>query len=225
MTIADDDIMTDRPEKRSGLIPTAGLMHPSFCMGGFTFIEILLSLMLLSILTAIFGMGLVAAMESYAFSRANADTAQKGQLAMQRISRELSELVAIRTISSAPAYIIYSRVQNNDNAPPSMISMGIYHSGSGTDLYLFSDIGDLSELSITGDHAGKILLDNVHDFSMSFFSGNEDWIFGSDPPNQLSTIQIAINLNRGDATDLKQSFTGLVHTRNINISGGAHLYE
>jgi len=217
--------MTNRLEKRSDLNLSAGLMHRSPGMGGFTFIEILLSLVLLSILTAIFGMGLVAAMESYAFSRSNADAAQKGQLAMARISRELSELVEIRAIGSDPMYIIYCRVQNNDSAPPSKIFMGIYHQGPDADLYLFSNIGDVETLSIAGDHSGKILLDNVHDFSLAFFSGNEDWNFGTDPLNQLSTIQIAISLNRGDASDLQQAFTGLVHLRNINIAGGAHLFE
>lgn len=217
--------MTDHPENRSEHHSGTGLKHPSPGMGGFTFIEILLSLMLLSILTAIFGMGLVAAMESYAFSRANADASQKGQLAMQRISRELSELVEIRTISFNPAYIIYSRVQDNDASPPSKVFMGIYHDGPDADLYLFSDIGELSELSISGDHSGKILLDHVHDFSLSFFSGDEDWIFGTDPLNQLSTIQISLGLNRGDAGELLQTFTGLAHMRNTNIAGGAHLFE
>jgi hypothetical protein len=194
-------------------------------MGGFTFIEIILSLMVLSILTAIFGMGLVAAMESYAFSRSNADVAQKGQLAMQRITRELSELVEIRTVSTDPDYIIYSRVQNNENDPPTKVFMGIYHPGPDADLYLFSDIGDAATLSIAGDHAGKIILDNVNDFSIDFFSGNEDWIFGTDPANQLSTIQIAISLNRDDTSNILQTFSGLIHMRNTGNTGGAHLFD
>lgn len=194
-------------------------------ISGFTFIEILLALMLLSILTAIFGMGLVAAMESYAFSRSNADVVQKGQLAMQRISRELTELVEIRNVSTNPNYIIYTRVQNSDNTPPSMITMGLYHNGPGADLYLFSDIGDIATLSIDGDHSGKILLNNVYDFSLAFYSGDEDWVFGSDPINTLSTIQITLSLNRDDTSGKQQALSELVHMRNSGNAGGAHLFD
>lgn len=194
-------------------------------ISGFTFIEILLALMLLSILTAIFGMGLVAAMESYAFSRSNADAVQKGQLAMQRISRELTELIEVRNVSTNPDYIIYTRVQNSDNTPPSMITMGLYHNGPGADLYLFSDIGDISTLSIDGDHSGKILLNNVYDFSLAFYSGDENWVFGSDPVNALSTIQITLSLNRDDTSGRQQTLSELIHMRNSGNAGGAHLFD
>jgi prepilin-type N-terminal cleavage/methylation domain-containing protein len=197
-------------------------------MKGFTFIEIILSLMLLSILTAIFGMGLVAAMESYAFSRSNADLAQKGQLAMQRISRELSELVEIRTVHNDPNYIIYGRVQNNVGSPPLKIFMGIYHHEAGDPLYLYSDIGDVSELPIDGDPPQRILLGDVGEFSLAFFSGDGDWVFDENDPlnlDQLSTIRIGLSLNRRDVSDSQQQFSVLVHLRNTGNTGGAHLFE
>lgn len=197
-------------------------------MAGFTFVEIILSLVLLSILTAVFGMGLVAAVESYAFSRSNADQAQKGQLAMQRISRELSELVGINAVDSGPDYLVYSRVQDNDTAPPSKVFMGICHDNINSLLYLLSNIGDISNLSVDDCRSGKILLDGVQAFSLSYFSGDNAWVLdGNDPLNlnQLSTIQITLGVNRNDSGNRQYTFSELIHMRNTENIGGAHLFN
>ena len=74
-------------------------LQPAGC-NGFTLLELVVSLLLLGLLTAIFGLGLVGAMQSHEFSRGNAQLTQKAHLAMKRISRELSELTEIETVSN-----------------------------------------------------------------------------------------------------------------------------
>jgi prepilin-type N-terminal cleavage/methylation domain-containing protein len=55
----------------------------------FTLIEVIVSLVLIGILAAIAGMGLVKIAEGYVFAKQNAETAQKAQIAIARIVKEL----------------------------------------------------------------------------------------------------------------------------------------
>ncbi len=56
----------------------------------FTLIEVIFSLVLVGILAAIAGMGLVKIAEGYVFAKKNAETTQKAQIAIARIVKELS---------------------------------------------------------------------------------------------------------------------------------------
>jgi prepilin-type N-terminal cleavage/methylation domain-containing protein len=55
----------------------------------FTLIEVIVSLVLIGILATIAGMGLVQITQGYVFAKQNAETAQKVQIAMARIVKEL----------------------------------------------------------------------------------------------------------------------------------------
>jgi prepilin-type N-terminal cleavage/methylation domain-containing protein len=56
----------------------------------FTLIEVIVCLVLVGIMAAIAGMGLVKITEGYIFAKQNAETAQKAQIAIARIVKELS---------------------------------------------------------------------------------------------------------------------------------------
>jgi hypothetical protein len=176
---------------------------------------VIASLALLGILTAIFGMGLVAAMESYYFSRTNVVTAQKGQLAMHRLSRELAELTAIHQVG--PNYIVYERIESNGSVPESR-TMGIYYDPEGG-VRLFSDLPDTGPLS-AGSVGGDILCDAVAAFTLAYYRGAETWSFGQDI-QLLSTIGITLGLNRADDAAHPHRFNTLVHLRNTSNAGGA----
>ena len=66
---------------------------------GFTLIEVIVTLVLVGITAALAGMWIVSIANGYIFAKMNASTIQKGQLAMARISKELS---AIQSISLNP---------------------------------------------------------------------------------------------------------------------------
>lgn len=66
---------------------------------GFTMIEVIVSLVLISILAAMAGIGLVQITRGYVFSRQNSETVQKVQIAMARIGKELG---AVTVINSTP---------------------------------------------------------------------------------------------------------------------------
>ena len=67
---------------------------------GFTMIEVIVSLVLIGILAAMAGFGLVKITQGYLFARQNTETVQKVQIAMARIVKELG---AATVISSTPA--------------------------------------------------------------------------------------------------------------------------
>ena len=58
---------------------------------GFTLIEMIVVLVLVGILSAIAGMGIVTLMQGYLFSKDNAAVSAKANIALARINRELQE--------------------------------------------------------------------------------------------------------------------------------------
>lgn len=71
---------------------------------GFTLIEVIISLVLMGIMAVMVGMGFVRITQGFLFSKMNAATLQKGQIAMTRISQEINNIVSIS--SSLPATTI-----------------------------------------------------------------------------------------------------------------------
>jgi prepilin-type N-terminal cleavage/methylation domain-containing protein len=67
-----------------------GKMHrPISNEKAFTLIEVIVCLVLIGIVAAIAGMGLIKIAEGYVFAKLNAETSQKAQVAMARIVKEL----------------------------------------------------------------------------------------------------------------------------------------
>ena len=68
---------------------------------GFTLIEIIATLVIAGILTAVAGMGIVQVVRGYTTTRENARIAEQAQLAIARITKEIIELMDIPTASTA----------------------------------------------------------------------------------------------------------------------------
>lgn len=66
---------------------------------GFTLIEIIVALVLMAIIAAVVSMGFLQVVKGYVFAKANADTVEKGQMAITRIIKELGNC----TITSGTA--------------------------------------------------------------------------------------------------------------------------
>jgi prepilin-type N-terminal cleavage/methylation domain-containing protein len=179
--------------------------------GGFTLIEMIASLALLGLLAAIFGMGLVAAVESYDFSRTNTQVAQKGQMAMGRMIRELTELTRVLDIdNSAAPYIIYERMDDSGTS-----IWGLFFDSASSRVLLAENPPE----NPSGPE-GDILVDGVQGLTLSCFQGATalSWPFIS---SQLTTVQITLNLIRPDSSTQTQNFTTLIHLRNNGNDGGA----
>lgn len=189
---------------------------------GFTLLELIASLVLLGLITAIFGMGLVAALQSNEFSRANVQMAQKAQLAMMRISRELLELTHIETVStgSDDPFIIYRRIDPSHGHAFDRYGLH-YEPGSGN-LLLYTNLSSgITTLNGTTASQADILIDNVNSFVLSYFKGDDDWVWLSDHLALLSTIEVTLQLTRPEKPTVHQDFSTVVHLRNTENYGGA----
>lgn len=147
-------------------------------------------------------MGLVAAMESYAFSRANSDMVQKAQLMLERMGRELSELTTIKTdddITLSDNDITYNRYEGDTTALQKTIRL---HYRNNTILLEEND-------------ENFILLDDVSNMSLKYYNGSQE-ITESLKENvaNFSTIMIHIDLMRPDQSTKTESFERLVNLRN-----------
>jgi prepilin-type N-terminal cleavage/methylation domain-containing protein len=67
---------------------------------GFTLVEVIAVLILMGIVALALATTMVTAVEGYLFTKDSADGAQKGQLALARISKELLQATAITTATS-----------------------------------------------------------------------------------------------------------------------------
>lgn len=166
-------------------------MNPVCHDRGFTLIEIIVTLMLVSVLATVAGFGIVEVARGYQAARENGRMAQTAQIALLRISRELMEL---ESITSATVSAIAMTTPNGDRA------MGLF----GTEIRLDED---------TSPSDGEILIDGVAAFQISYEdSDNLPWT-GAMPVNQLAGISIQLDLSRNDGMD-PITFTTRINPRN-----------
>jgi len=185
--------------------------------GGFTLLEIMLSLMIVGLIASVAGSAIVAGLNGYLAAKENQAMAQKSQLAMLRLSRQLSEFVNIPNQSSnAGANSII--VESLSPAPISTVrtfAIGL----DGSQLKIAEGARGSTPVVSSGD----VLVDGVSSFTLSYF-GTEGsgyggtWNPASDPLQRLATIQVTLVLARPDG--VTRTFMTQVHPRNINSVGG-----
>jgi prepilin-type N-terminal cleavage/methylation domain-containing protein len=80
---------------------------------GFTFIEVIMAIVIVSIISVLAGMGLIQITNAYVFAKKNAVAAEQAQIALTRLTKEFS---AIQSISAATATsMIYTRLDGTSN--------------------------------------------------------------------------------------------------------------
>ena len=116
---------------------------------GFTLIEVIMAIVIISIISVLAGMGLVQISNGYVFARKNAVAAQQAQIALTRLTKEFS---AIQSVSSATASsITYARAAGSSHTISS-------HTITWTAV----------SQPITLD--GDILIDKVQNFSLTYYN-------------------------------------------------------
>lgn len=82
---------------------------------GFTLIEVIMSIVIVSIIGVLSGMGLYQITRGYVFQRNNSDTAQQAQIAMTRIKKESGNIKKVTT--GMPTSIIFTRSSDTTMTP------------------------------------------------------------------------------------------------------------
>ena len=170
---------------------------------GFTFIELIASLVILALLFTIAGMGIVMTAKGYMLTRENAHMAQKAQLALTRLNRELLEMTAIVAKDDTRPSLIYDHVtQRNALAK------------DGNTLKLFSNLG--TQVTLPALNSGDILVDDVASFNLTFYKGPDSWVYGADSITELTSIKIDLEIGRTDSDIDTKTFTTSVRPRTVN---------
>ncbi|MEW6221063.1 MAG: type II secretion system protein [Thermodesulfobacteriota bacterium] len=159
---------------------------------GFSLIEVIAVLLLLGVLSAFAGMGIVSGVNAVQSAKETVDLAQRAQFALTRLSREMLELGAL---TSGPA-------------PPI-----VYQNFSGTHT-LTHDV-NLKTLALDND----LLLDRVNAFVLVYRRADGSaWNSAADPLSQLFEVSIQLSLNRSDGQVV--TFQTTVSPRNNGTVNG-----
>jgi len=189
---------------------------------GFTLIEIMVSLVLVGLIASVAGTSVLMGLRGYVNTRENNVITQKTQLAMNRINRELIELIDIK--HATPTCIIYE-------SPYGKRAIKIVESDNDKTISLFTNVIVSSCDALS---SGDILVDGVDTFTIKYnpevqFGVMVDtWAFNSieiHDPNSLNHIsrlyamQVKLDLARPDMGGTVPFFT-TVSPRNNNNAGG-----
>ena len=148
---------------------------------GFTLIEIVVSIAVMSIIAVVASIGFIEIVKGYSFSRRNAVATQQGQVAMTRIKKEISNIQSVT--SGSASSITYRRC--SDSSPPCGILKDVTISWSGGS----------SPLLIDSD----ILAQSVTNFTIAYY----DSYNGASSPsysNTRSIIEITLQLRGAEDT-------------------------
>ncbi|MEW5723494.1 MAG: type II secretion system protein [Thermodesulfobacteriota bacterium] len=174
---------------------------------GFTLIELIATLVLVGLLAAVAGMGLVAGVEGYILARQNTNLAQKVQVAGLRLGREFQELSSIS--SAAADSIVYT----NTTGQHGLALVG------GT-IQLQDGAAAPSAAS-----PGDVLLEDVTNFTLTYYKGGQPWVPGVDNIKDLTGIRLSLTVSHPDADVPDLTFTTTVNPRNTGLKAGPYGYS
>lgn len=163
---------------------------------GFTLLEIIVSMIILSIIVALAGMGIVIGIKGYMFTKDNAHMAQKVRLAMTRMNRELKELFDITDASDT--YIVFESASGNRKI--------------GLDNNKIKIAEENTPLS-----GGDALINNVKagGFNLTYKKkDNQPWVYGADHVGLLTSIHMELILIYSENSAENKQFSATVYPRN-----------
>ncbi|MEW6264531.1 MAG: prepilin-type N-terminal cleavage/methylation domain-containing protein [Thermodesulfobacteriota bacterium] len=158
---------------------------------GTTLIELIAALVILSLLAAVAGLGLVEVTEGYVFAKLNAQATEKGQVAISRLVKELTEIKSNNITSGTSTTLTY------------LICSGASHTVSLSGNNLLFD--------------GSILTDRVNSFALTYQAD----ITSAATSTYTAGVSTIINISLGITAAENQSFvfTNRVILRNYNCGG------
>ena len=155
---------------------------------GFSLVEIIVVLVLTGILAVMAGRMVAPSIKGYLFARDNAATAQKSQLALTRLVKELAGLSSVSSASATA--ITFSSYKDESSGKQHTIAL------SGT--------------TVTLD--GDILVDRVDNFTLAYYD-TYDGAQHTSWSDSRRIIQITLRLQGAD--NIVSKFTTRIVPRNI----------
>ncbi len=152
---------------------------------GFTMIELITSLVIISIISVMAGMGLVQIANAYLLAKKSTVGAQQAQIALARITKEFSKIQSITTTTASPVFIAYKRYTSDEGPGEAVEDHSV--SWSGQDVKIDTDT----------------LISNVTAFNLTYYDTYNG--SSSSSPSALTAI-IEITLTIKGYNDIEISF-------------------
>src|SRR4030042_134696 len=111
---------------------------------GFTLIEVIVTLVLVGITAALAGMWIVSVANGYIFTKMNANTVQKAQLAMTRLAKEFAAIQSVNASTTNDTQITYTRA----DASGSQVSVNVSSTGNAVKI-LQMDVNNTGNNTLT----------------------------------------------------------------------------
>lgn len=171
-------------------------------IAGFTLIEVIASLVIMSIVAVVAAMGLLQGVQAYVTTRINSETIQRAQYALNRIKLEF---ISMDSITAASSNSITFTSNNTDR-------------GSGT-VFVFSHTGSEINLSVAGSR-NPLLTGLIADgaFLTYFNNSGSAWTVGQGF-STLHHIGIRLTIPRSDGGG-SHTLTTSVNPRNNGLASG-----
>ena len=167
---------------------------------GFTLIEIIVSLLIVSIMAAVAGLGIVQMTNAFVFAKDATALTQKNQLAMTRLRMSLQNLTSI---SAAGA----STITIERRSPDGTLITETFQFSGNTLQVKSSDYDGYSDFFT--------LADNVSAFSLSYLDYPGDAWSISDRISDLARIGISMSLSASEGTSM--TFVDEVFPANVSV--------
>ena len=158
---------------------------------GFTLIEVIVSLVIIGILATITSIGVGKVFQGYLFTKDNANTTLKAQIALTRLMKEFNSIDGVT--SGSQTSITYSYIKNGVSIPNRTISWS----------------GTVNDPLMLG---GNTLTEDVNDFELSY---HEDYNDAGDNTWNGSEKIIGVTLKLTGAMEVVSSFSICITPRNL----------
>ncbi len=164
---------------------------------GFTLIEAIASIVILVIVGALVIISTIHIVQGFVFTKMNAETSQKGHIALNRLTKEFTNIISVGTETTTTTLIDYERSSRFyiDGTPP--VTQKVEWNGSS--------------VLISTDK----LVDNVSGFALTYYDDYST--LGTLPTNWSPTTskEIEITLSLVGANNNVSVFTTRVAPRNL----------
>ncbi|MGE0083845.1 MAG: type II secretion system protein J [Desulfococcaceae bacterium] len=169
------------------------MRHLKICCRGFSLIEMTVSLLLLGIVSAIWGMGIVQVTEGFRLSSQTGKTSQNVQACMSRLTKEFQNLLSLST-------------------PLSSNTVTYIRNTAGTD-EIYTVFFDADSGVIKIDDA--ILTDRVNGFVLTYYDTHDAASPLPNPADPGKVRLIGIKLEVRGADDIISLYENLVFLRGL----------
>jgi len=160
---------------------------------GFSLVEIIVVMILIGIMGTMAIMGIIPAVQGMAFTKANAETTQKGQITITKLIKEFNNINGVKAGANATS-VVFTSIKSGIKGDRSVIY-------ANNKLY-FNNAGSTQ---------GDILTDEVNDFQLHYYKVNSAvdqgvWLAST----RVIEIKLVLMSN-----DTPVEFTARVRPRNI----------